>query len=406
MADISLDAAYREIAERTAQSSGEGFLRDLVSAAAATLSADIVFVGTFDPVANTVATVQMIFDGAFAEEMIYDLNGTPCDGIICRKPEVYARGVAERFPEDGMLTELGIEAYAGVPILGSGPDAMGIMVALSRKEFPSPDLAVPLMQLFAPRVAWYFERDQLVNDLRVAKERAEAADQAKSRFLSIMSHELRTPLNAIIGYTDAMISGVLESVPSGPATGYLGQVNQAGRTLLTLVEDLLMFTSLDEASQEVHKRPLPLLKTVDSILQGMAASQTLAEGRVTVTVDSSVTVDFDPKHLRQVLSNLLTNAVRHNPAGTPIRVRFESEAEGVGVLIVEDDGVGIPSNMIEEIRKPFVQAVDHPFAMHAGVGLGLSVVKTLVAANGGTLELRSSPGEGTEIRLSLGCAEG
>ncbi len=244
-----------------------------------------------------------------------------------------------------------------------------------------------------------------VQDARRAREEAEAANRAKSDFLAVMSHELRTPLNAIGGYAQLLEMGI-----HGPVTDEqrdaLGRINRSQAHLLSLINDVLNFAKIDAGQIEFHMTDVPL-DDVMSELEAIVAPQVRAKAQrlEMPECDGDLWVRADRDKLRQILLNLVSNAVKFTPEGGRI-VLDCARAGDLLRLRVSDTGIGIPEDRARLIFEPFVQAGRALNRTHEGVGLGLAISRDLARAMGGDITVESDVGHGSVFTVTLPKAEG
>ncbi len=245
----------------------------------------------------------------------------------------------------------------------------------------------------------------LLQRLNDALGRAQAASEAKSRFLANISHELRTPLNAVLGLSELLVR---EDLPPKPRRHSL-LIRSAATNLLGIIDDVLDFSRIEAHRIELRDEVFDLRGVVDATVAMFSGART--DGQLTVlgeaTPDLPGAVRGDPVRLAQVLNNLVGNAVKFTPKGE-VRVRVARVGDEDGrVRIrfeVQDTGVGIPEEALDRVFDPFYQADASTTREHGGAGLGLSISRSLVAAMGGTLEVASRAGKGTVFRFELAFA--
>jgi PAS domain S-box-containing protein len=241
-----------------------------------------------------------------------------------------------------------------------------------------------------------------VQELRVAKERAEAANEGKSRFLANMSHELRTPLNAVLGYAQILMRD--EALSERQRQG-LATIRHSGEHLLALIDDALDLAKVDAGRLELCPEPVPLpefVREIDDIIRVGAKDKQLAF-HCDVPTDLPAVVEADEKRLRQVLLNLLSNAVKFTEAGAVI-LRIAATPRGRGMVRlhfeVQDSGPGIAAEQHEAIFHPFVQGGTRQ-GRSSGTGLGLAISRQLTRLMGGDLRLESEPARGSRFWFEI-----
>lgn len=238
-------------------------------------------------------------------------------------------------------------------------------------------------------------------ELDEARVRAEAASRSKSEFLARMSHELRTPLNSVVGFTNVLLKRGkgLEA----RERDYLERIRQNGVHLLSLIDDILDLASIEQGRMAVRARPVELESLVRETLEGFAEQTRDRSVELVAHVPSGLApVSADPDRLRQVLDNLVSNAVKFTPEGT-VTVRVVTDENGVTprALEVTDTGVGIPRERMEGIFETFEQGEGGTARRHGGTGLGLPLSRSLCALMGISLHVRSEVGVGTTFTIGF-----
>lgn len=265
------------------------------------------------------------------------------------------------------------------------------------------DEAVARAEQFADQL---LRADQEVGDARILAEQAVAANSAKSAFMATMSHELRTPLNAVIGYAELLAEDA-ESQGLHSMRTDLVKIVGASQHLLTLIEDILDLSAVEAERLDLRRDRFAVEELVGELADTL---EPLARKRrntlEVVHTGPTVAADLDRARVRQVLINLIGNAIKFTSHGR-ITVQVRSELEGSRrwvILVVEDTGIGISEADLRRIFEPFTQVDSSPRRRYEGSGLGLSLCKRLVEMMDGTLTVRSHPGEGSAFTVRLPAA--
>jgi signal transduction histidine kinase/ActR/RegA family two-component response regulator len=247
--------------------------------------------------------------------------------------------------------------------------------------------------------------EQLVRDLTMARHQAESATQAKSEFLANMSHEIRTPMTAILGYVDLL---------RGPGVGEelkqqaIETVHRNGEHLLAIINDVLDISKIEAGKLTIEHVPTPvreIVQEVAQLLSARAAEQNLPL-RVELVEPIPDFVESDPTRLRQILANLVGNAIKFTRTGSVcIRVRWQNRTVTAGTLHIEviDTGIGIAPEQLQHLFRPFSQADSRMTREFGGTGLGLAISRRLAQMMGGDLSAVSQPGQGSTFTVTIAC---
>ncbi len=263
-------------------------------------------------------------------------------------------------------------------------------------------IVVCLLVVIIFLVAVVHIRRQTLKELRKARRKAEEANEAKSLFLAHMSHEIRTPLTGIMGLAELALTN-----PSAPGTrDYLALIRQSGQNLLHIINDILDFSKVEAGKLVLNATDFSvrrLLEATISLFKPRALEKGIALS-LTLDVEPPELLHGDELRLRQILYNLIGNAIKFTEKGE-IELRLtaaEHSASGTTLgFEVRDTGCGIPADRIPSIFDRFTQADRFPTRSHQGTGLGLAIVRQLVEAMGGSIEVRSQEGAGSTFSISL-----
>ena len=244
------------------------------------------------------------------------------------------------------------------------------------------------------------ERERAVRDLKVAHRTAAAANEAKAEFLAVMSHELRTPLNAIAGYAEILKLGVPGSLNAQQADA-VSRIQRNEQHLLGLIDDVLSFARAEAGSTRVESRPLMIkgeFDAIEPIVQPDLDRKRLQ--LVREQFDTELSITADPLKLRQILLNIIGNAIKFTPAGGSITLGAVPRNDRIA-LTVSDTGIGVPSEKLTQIFEPFFQVDSGTTREYSGVGLGLAIARDLARVMGGDIYFDSTVGQGSAVSILL-----
>jgi PAS domain S-box-containing protein len=238
--------------------------------------------------------------------------------------------------------------------------------------------------------------------LKKAKEEAESANAAKSKFLAVLSHELRSPLNAVIGFSDIIASESFGPIEVPKYVEYAGEIRDSSRHLLAIIDDMLDIARIESGAVEINEEEFDADKLFEGVRRLMAPLAEKRDIRLSYAKpDVEIQFHADPRLVRQILINLVTNAVKFTPDGGEVTLGTDIRPGGAAALWVRDTGIGIPPEHRARVFEPFTQIDSSLSRNFDGVGLGLSIARHLARAHGGELEIDGAPRRGTTVRFTL-----
>lgn len=307
-------------------------------------------------------------------------------------------GVAPVFAAVG-VTFLGKQDFNTGMLLAMTAAALLFFVGLANRLYCS---ALATIQSRAEKDAIHAELEQAKANSDEARRRAEEANLAKSRFLATMSHELRTPLNAILGFSEVMQNEVFGPHASPAYREYSADIHGSGQHLLNLINEILDLSRIEAGRYELAPEALQLGWIV-SECRHMLALRAKGKGQtVKEHIDPSLPrLWADERAMRQIVLNVLSNAIKFTPPGGEITIKVGWTSSGGQYLSIRDTGPGIPEDEIPIVMSSFGRGSLAIKTAEQGSGLGLPIVKGLVDLHGGGFQLRSKPREGTDVIVTF-----
>lgn len=437
---VRVELAMRRILQLVSRTTGQAFFNTLTQALGEAVGADLLLIGRLLPATHEVQTLAMTLDGQLQESVTYHLADTPCDVVMGQEVCIYPQGVADLFPKDLMLKDLGMDGYIGHALYDGKGNPTGILVALYRQPIGEPEWARTLLGLFAPRVGAEIERSEAEREMRALNESLEqnvtdrtctmqqALDNLNATQQSLIqaeklaslgalvagiAHELNTPIGNALASVTALQQQTRDLQKEIKARGaltrqhfetFMASVDEGGnishRNLERAANLIRSFKEVAVDQSSARRRRFDLAQTVDIVLLTLSPMLKSMPHQVLAEIPAGVELDSVPGALEQVITNLIDNALKHGFADGRhghIQIALDSENESSVTLSVSDNGVGIPEELLPRIFDPFVST---RFGQ-GGSGLGLHVAYNLVTATlGGQLQVKSSS-NGTCFVLSF-----
>ena len=315
--------------------------------------------------------------------------------IILERPE----RIREVFP-DAVAPHAAdrVQAIAAIPMQNRGRVVGGLLVRFNAPRVFSPGDR-SFMSALSRIAAEAFERARLFEAERSARTAAESANRAKAAFLASMSHELRTPLQAALGFAQLLRSGVFGPINQEQSEA-LARVERSQTHLAGLIDDILDFARLEAGRVRVLLEAVQAKEIIDELVPLVEPQAVLKQISMSAQSPEGLVVAVDRQRMRQVMINLVGNAIKFTDPGGAVRIVARPEGNRVR-FDVHDNGVGIPADRLKEIFEPFVQVDDALTRTASGAGLGLAISRDLARAMGGELTVQSESGKGSVFSVSL-----
>ena len=309
----------------------------------------------------------------------------------------------KNFPRNKLCGELNVKGAFGFPIL-AGNEAVAVLEFFAEEEVHPDEQMLQTVHNVGIQVGRVLERKRAAEALRIARDAAEAANRTKSEFLANMSHEIRTPMNAILGFTEILSELITDPLQKE----YLSSVQSSGKSLLSLINDILDLSKVEAGKLELEYQSVNPWTIFSDMKQIFSHNMKEKGLDMVLTIDPSLpkALILDETRLRQVLLNLIGNAVKFTDSGY-VELAVKNNYPEIDhskldlVFSVTDTGIGIPADQISTIFGAFEQQEGQSNAKYGGTGLGLTITKRLVEMMKGEITVASSAGKGSTFNVVL-----
>ena len=355
-------------------------------------------------------TLKMCAGGSLPESYVQGLGAVPIapDAGSCGAAAFHGRRMIVEDvtthpnwePFRDLVKEAGLGACWSEPVMASDGEILGTLAVYDRQSRTPEASDIAFVETAAKLASIAIERRGAEREIYAAKEHAELANRAKSEFLANMSHELRTPLNAVIGFSEVIASQILGPIGNDKYAEYANDIHASGEHLLELINDILDLSKIEAGKLELHEEDVDIERAIRAALTLVKERAEAGGLRLDRIVPKTLPMlRADERKLKQMLLNMLSNAIKFTPKGGRVLLRIGVDRRHGLTFEVSDTGIGIAPEDIPRAMSPFGQVESAMTRTCEGTGLGLPLIRALAEAHGASFTLDSAIGVGTTARV-------
>ncbi len=402
-----LDLAIRTALELKPKDTQSETLTNLCASlaeATQTSFAGISTLSTDDQGRTTATLVAGVHNNQAIQPFQHDISQTPCERSINETFCYIPNNVTDEFPDNDYLKAINACGYAGLKLTNNAGEKIGVLMIVDSKPLNTPFDTQTALQLFGARAAVELEHSNNESRLREAAELAKSLSQSKSDFLANMSHEIRTPMTAILGFADMLKEDNNSAQSSFNRLDAIETIQSNGNHLLTIINDILDISKIEAGKMTVeliNVHTLEILSQIESLMADRIQGKGL-DFNIVFDTPIPETIQSDPTRLRQILLNLVGNAIKFTEVGSiSIHCSMTQTTNPLLQIKVVDTGIGMTKDQCSNIFESFSQADTSTTRKFGGTGLGLNISLSLAQMLGGNVQVESNPNTGSSFCLTI-----
>ncbi|VAW64919.1 Phytochrome, two-component sensor histidine kinase [hydrothermal vent metagenome] len=389
----------------TAMSTDE-FFRYCVKTLATLYNCKYALISILKPGNKSVRTAAVWINGEHAENIEYDLHGTPCEDVICLKKVVIPSGVAQQYPKDPLLLDMAAESYFGAPLITTDKGILGLVAILDTEPMKINSWSYSALSVFAARITGEVLRHQALAQLKALNADLEKQVQQRTHDLEIsnqqlnafnysVSHDLRAPVRTINGFMNVILEDYAQEF-SKKNTTELRRIQKAGLRLSDIIESMLELSRISQ--QKIHLKQINLSLIAEKAINNILQNETYEN--IHVDIEPDLIVWADESLLLIALENLFGNAIKYSQNKAPAIIKLSCSTENKKtVFCIEDNGAGFNMDFTSQLFHPFRRL--HSEKEFPGSGIGLATTKRVLDCHNGEIWAESSPGNGARFYFTL-----